>query len=77
MVALVNMSLLSHPRAPAISVIMPVRNGAEWLGEAVASIRDLVCDAIKHGGKITGLGIEIVDENGKVLETLRARVTFD
>jgi glycosyltransferase involved in cell wall biosynthesis len=24
---------------PAISVIMPVRNGAEWLGEAVASIR--------------------------------------
>jgi glycosyltransferase involved in cell wall biosynthesis len=30
------------PRAamtPVISVIMPVRNGAEWLGEAVASIR--------------------------------------
>jgi glycosyltransferase involved in cell wall biosynthesis len=24
---------------PAVSVIMPVRNGAEWLGEAVASIR--------------------------------------
>src|SRR5262249_11133031 len=32
-----------HTRAsamtPAISVIMPVRNGAEWLAEAVASIR--------------------------------------
>src|SRR5258708_12955942 len=25
---------------PAISVIMPVRNGAEWLAEAVASVRD-------------------------------------
>src|SRR5712691_9539656 len=24
---------------PAISVIMPVRNGAEWLAEAVASVR--------------------------------------
>ncbi|HLK82280.1 MAG TPA: glycosyltransferase [Xanthobacteraceae bacterium] len=29
---------MSSP-APAISVIMPVRNGAEWLAEAVASIR--------------------------------------
>jgi len=24
---------------PAISVLMPVRNGAEWLAEAVASVR--------------------------------------
>jgi hypothetical protein len=41
--------------------------------EAVESIRDIVCDAIKHGGKVTGVGIEIVDQTGKVLETLRAR----
>jgi len=45
--------------------------------EAVESMRDLVCDAVKQGGKVTGLGIEIVDETGNVLETLRARVTFD
>ena len=62
---------------------VPDDEGAEFDGydaakqEAVESVRDLVCDAVKHGGKIVGLGIEIVDEGGKVLETIRARVTFD
>jgi hypothetical protein len=45
--------------------------------EAMESIRDLAVDAIKRGDKVSGLAIEITDERGKVLDTIRARETFD
>jgi hypothetical protein len=45
--------------------------------EALESVRDLAVDAIKRGSRLSGLAIEITDERGKVLDTIRARETFD
>ena len=45
--------------------------------EAVHSIRDIAADAVRRGGKVTGLSIEIGDEAGKVLGSVHARDTFD
>jgi hypothetical protein len=45
--------------------------------EAVASVRDLVADAVRRGNQVNGLGIEIVDEDGKVLRTVGAGEVFD
>jgi hypothetical protein len=36
--------------------------------DAVASIREIVADAIKHGRKVSELAIQIADETGKVLD---------
>jgi hypothetical protein len=44
--------------------------------EAVDSVRDLVCDAFRRGENAVGLAIEITDESGEVLDTIRARLTF-
>jgi hypothetical protein len=41
--------------------------------EAVESARDLAIDAIKRGNKVDGFAVEIMDEAGKVLDTIRAR----
>jgi hypothetical protein len=45
--------------------------------EAVHSIRDIAADAVRRGGRVTGLSIEIADGSGKVLESIHARATFD
>lgn len=42
----------------------------------MASLRDLAIDALKCGGKIDGFAIQIADEAGKIVETIRARQTF-
>lgn len=44
--------------------------------EAVESLRDLAAEAIKGGRKAHDLAIEIMDERGKVLGTIKARETF-
>ena len=44
--------------------------------EAVDSVRDLVCEAFKRGENAIGIGIEITDQSGEVLDTIRARLTF-
>jgi hypothetical protein len=45
--------------------------------EARETVRDLVVESIRCSRTIQGLGVEIVDEAGKVLETVAARETFD
>jgi hypothetical protein len=45
--------------------------------EAVETIRDLAAEAIKSGDKFKGLSVEIADDTGKVLDTIRARDIFD
>jgi hypothetical protein len=45
--------------------------------EAVHSIREIAADAVRRGGKVTGLSIEIADGSGKVLDSIQARATFD
>ena len=44
--------------------------------EAVDSLRDLAVDALKGGRYAHGLAIQIMDQNGTVLDTLYARETF-
>jgi hypothetical protein len=44
--------------------------------EAVDSLRDLAVDALKGGRYPQGLAIQIMDENGTVLDTLNAQETF-
>ena len=44
--------------------------------EAVDSVRDLVCDAFKRGENTIGTGIEITDDSGKILDTIKARLSF-
>jgi hypothetical protein len=45
--------------------------------EAVLSVRDLAIDAIRAGRNLHGLAIEITDEDGKVLDTIRASEILD
>jgi hypothetical protein len=40
--------------------------------EAVASLRDIVAETVKSGGKVLGLAIQIVDEKGDALECITA-----
>jgi predicted metal-dependent RNase len=40
--------------------------------EAVASLRDIVAETVKSGGKVLGLGIQIADETGAVLDGITA-----
>jgi len=40
--------------------------------EASASLRDIVAETVKSGGKVLGLGIQIADETGEVLDCVTA-----
>ncbi|MEP6831726.1 MAG: hypothetical protein ABI963_15410 [Rhizomicrobium sp.] len=70
-----------HILHPDISPI-PDREGADYDGldaakqEAVASVRDLVAEAVKYGTKVAGLGIEIWDDAGQVLKVVHAKDAF-
>jgi len=70
--------ILNEGSAPALN-----DEGAEFEDydtakhEAVESARDLAVDAIKGRRKVRGLAIEIVDDCGKVLDTIQAQETFD
>jgi len=44
--------------------------------EASDSVRDLVCDAFQRGENAIGMGIEITDDSGRILDTIRARLSF-
>jgi hypothetical protein len=63
--------------------LVPDDEGAEFGGleaakhEAVETIRDLAAEAIKRGDKFQSLSIEIADDAGEVLDTIRARELFD
>ncbi len=48
----------------------------EARGDAVASIRDLVADSMRHQGQFLNMAIEITDETGAVLDTIHARDAF-
>jgi hypothetical protein len=50
----------------------PFENIETARADAVASIREIAADAIKHGRKMSGLAIQIADETGKVLDTATA-----
>jgi hypothetical protein len=71
-----------HIRNPGNGLV-PDDEGAEFEDfaaaqhEAVASVRDLAAEAIRCGYKVNGLGVEIVDETGKRLETISTRGMFD
>jgi hypothetical protein len=41
------------------------------------SVRDLTVDTIKRGSKVASLAVEIADDAGKVLDTIKARELFD
>jgi hypothetical protein len=45
--------------------------------EAAASIREMTAEAIKFGSKGAGLGMEIMDEAGKILSVINAKEVFD
>jgi hypothetical protein len=70
---------IAHPGEPSI----PDEEGeqledlAAARQEAVASLRDLIADAAKRGSTVNGLAIQIVDEGGKVLDAVHARLIFD
>ena len=40
--------------------------------EAWASLRDIIAETLKSGGKVLGLGIQIADETGEVLDCVTA-----
>ncbi len=40
--------------------------------EAAASLRDIVAETVKSGGKVLGLGIQIANETGEVLDSITA-----
>lgn len=71
-----------HIRNPGNGLV-PDDEGAEFEDfqaaqhEAVASVRDLAAEAIRCGYKVNGLGVEIVDETGKRLETISTRGLFN
>jgi hypothetical protein len=41
--------------------------------EALASVRDMVSHAVKWGSNVHGIGIQIADENGSILDTIHAK----
>jgi hypothetical protein len=45
--------------------------------EAIASLRDLAADAVKHGKKVTGLAIQVTDAGGTITETVTTKEIFD
>ena len=71
-----------HIRRPD-SELVPDEEGAEFeeyeaaKHEAVESVRDLTVDTIKRGSKVASLAVEIADDDGKVLDTIKARELFD
>jgi hypothetical protein len=45
--------------------------------EAVASLRDLIVEAVKRGTSVNGLQVQIANADGKVLDSINAKLIFD